>query len=48
MKIESFRQTFEKYSNIKFRENSLSGTRVIPCGQTDRHDDANSHISQFC
>jgi len=34
-------QIFEKYSNIKFHENSSSGSRVVPCGrkdgQTDRH-----------
>jgi hypothetical protein len=27
----------EKYSNMKFHENSSSGSRVVPCGQTDRH-----------
>jgi len=26
---------FEKCSNIKFHENSSSGSRVIPCGRTD-------------
>jgi hypothetical protein len=38
MKLEK-RQIFEKYSNIKFHENSSSGSRVL-CGmmeaQTDR------------
>jgi hypothetical protein len=33
--------------NIKFDENSFSGSRVVPCGQTDRHDEANSRFSQF-
>jgi hypothetical protein len=41
-------------SNIKFHENLSSGSRVVPCGQTDgsmdrqtdRHDEANSHF--FC
>ena len=28
-------QIFENNSNIKFHENSFSGTRVVPCGQTD-------------
>jgi len=27
-------QIFEKYSNIKFRENPSSGSRVLSCGQT--------------
>ena len=27
---------FEKNLNTKFYENSLSGSRVVPCGQTDR------------
>jgi len=31
------RQIFEKYSNIKINENTLSGSRVVPCGQTDRY-----------
>jgi len=26
---------FEKYSNTKFQENPSSGSRVVPCGQTD-------------
>jgi hypothetical protein len=30
------RQNFEKSWNIKFRENLSSGSRVVPCGQTDK------------
>jgi len=26
----------------------LSGRRVVPCGQTDRHNDFNSCFSQYC
>jgi hypothetical protein len=26
----------------------FSGSRVNPCGRTDRHDAANNHFSQFC
>jgi len=36
--------------NIKFRKNPFWGSRVVPCGRTngpERHDEANSHISQF-
>ena len=46
------RQIFEKFSNIKFHENSSSAIRVVQCGradgQTDRHDEAKSRLSQFC
>jgi len=37
MKLEFFGQIFEKFSNIKFHENPSSGSRVVPCGQTDKH-----------
>jgi len=47
MKIEFSRQIFEKYSNIKFHENSASESRVFPRGRTERHDEANNRISQF-
>jgi len=48
MKLEFSRQIFENYPNIKFRENSSSGSRVVSCGRTDRRDEANSRFSQFC
>jgi hypothetical protein len=57
IKIEFPWQTFEKYANIKFHENSSGGSRVLPCGkpdkQTDRetwkqiYDETNSHFTQF-
>jgi hypothetical protein len=47
MKLEFSRQIFEKYSDIKFNDNPSSWSRVVPCGQTDRHEEANSHLSQF-
>jgi len=31
-----------------FKENPSSGSLVVPCGRTDRHDKANSCCSQFC
>jgi hypothetical protein len=40
MKLEYPLQIFEKQSNVKFHENRSSGSRVDPCGQTDRHDEA--------
>jgi len=48
MKLEFFQQIFEKYPNIKFHKNMSSGSRVLPCGQTDRHGAAESRFSQFC
>jgi len=49
MKLEFSRQIFEKRSIIKFHENPSSGNKVVPSdGQTNRHDQANNRISQFC
>jgi len=48
MKREFSRQIFEKYTNIEFQENPSSANRVVPCGRTDRHDEAKSSLSQFC
>jgi hypothetical protein len=48
MKFDFSRQIFEKYSDIKFHENTSSGGRVVPCRQTDRHDEANNCFSQLC
>jgi len=40
----------KKFPDIKFHENPSSGSRVVPCGQTDeqRRDEVNSRFSQFC
>jgi len=35
IKLESSPHVSEKYSSIKFNENPSSGSRVVPCGQTD-------------
>ena len=35
MKFEFCRQIFEKVLDIKFNENPSSGSRVVPCVQTD-------------
>ena len=50
-----FCDIFEKYLNAKFYESPSSGSRVVPCGQTDRqtdrhkdrHDEANSRFLKF-
>jgi hypothetical protein len=34
--------------NTKFYENPSRGNRDVPCGRTDRHDEANNRFSQFC
>jgi hypothetical protein len=47
MKLEFYRQIFEKYSNIKFRENTSSGSRTVPRGGTDRHDEAKTCFRNF-
>jgi hypothetical protein len=47
MKLEFSRQIFGKTLNMKFHQNPSSGSRVVPCGQTDGHDEANSRFSQF-
>jgi hypothetical protein len=39
---------FREHSNIKFHENPSSGSRVVPCGWTDRCEEANSRFSKFC
>ena len=52
MKLEFSRWSFEKYLNVKFRENPSSGSRVIPCssseGQTDRQREMTKLIAAFC
>ena len=42
-----FRQVLEKILKTKFHENPSCGSRVVPCGQTDRHE-ANGRFPQFC
>jgi len=39
MKLEFSGHIFEKYSNIIFDESPSSGSRVVPCGQTDGQKD---------
>jgi len=48
MKLEFSQQIFEKYSNTNFHENPSSGNPVIPCGQTDGHDEADNNFPQLC
>jgi len=39
MNLEFSQKIFEKCSNTKFHENPYSGSQVVPCGQTDRHEE---------
>ena len=47
MKLVFSGQIFEKYLNMKFQESPSCGSRVVPWTCTDRHDEANSRLSQF-
>jgi hypothetical protein len=42
-----FSTDFQKHSNIKFHENPSSGSRVVPCGRTDRRTDMTHLIAAF-
>ena len=46
-KLEFSRHHFEKYSNIKFQENPLSRSRVVPCGRTEGRTDMTKLIVAF-
>jgi hypothetical protein len=48
IKFEFSRQIFEKSSIIELLENPFSRSRVVACGQTDRHAETNSCFSQYC
>jgi hypothetical protein len=45
MTLEFYWHIFEKYANIKFHENPYSGRGVVPCGQTDSHEEADNFFS---
>jgi hypothetical protein len=47
MKLDLSRQIFEKYSSAKFHKNPFNRSSVIPCGRTDRRNEAKSSLSQF-
>jgi hypothetical protein len=49
MKIGIFSTDFrKKVSEIKFHENPSSRSRVVPRERTERRDEANSLLTQFC
>jgi hypothetical protein len=45
MEFEFSLQIFEKYLDIKFHVNLSTGSRVVPCGRTDRYAEVNSRNS---
>jgi len=47
MKLE-FSGKISENTQMKFHENTSSGIRVVPCGQTAGHYEANIRGSQFC
>ena len=48
IKLEFSRQIFEKVSNIKFNQNSFSGSRVISCEQINERTDMTKLMVAFC
>jgi len=54
-KLEFSPEIFEKYTNVKFNNNSSSGSLVVPCEQTDgrwyrridRNGEGNSRFHSF-
>jgi hypothetical protein len=49
MKLLFSRQIFQNYSNSKSNENPTVEAELFHVdGQTDPHDEANTHFSQFC
>jgi len=45
MKLDFFREIFEKLLYIKFHENLSIGSRVVPCGRAD--GDGRTSISKL-
>ena len=48
IKLEFSRQILGKTSNIRLHKYPSSGSRVVPCGRTDRHGKASGRFSRFC
>jgi len=48
MKLEFSPHVFEKHTNVKFHENPSSGSRVVPCGQTDGQTDERAEELVTC
>ena len=46
MKLQFYRQIFQKFSNSIFNQNPSIGSRLVQCEQT--YAVTNCHFSQFC
>jgi hypothetical protein len=46
MKLEFFLTDIRR--KLKYHQNPSSGGRVVPCGPTVGHDEANNRFAQFC
>jgi len=44
----NFPDRFLKRSGIKFYTHLFIESRVVPCESTDRHDETNRWLTQFC
>jgi hypothetical protein len=47
MKLEFSPQSLEKCSNVKFHKNPSSGSRVVPCRQTDGRTDRQRDVAKL-
>jgi len=49
-KLKFYGQIFKNTRNVKFYENPFNGNNFgfLEDRQMDKHDEANSHFSQFC
>jgi len=47
IKLEFSRQIFEKYSNVKYHENTSSGSRVVLCGRVNRQTDRQAGMTKL-
>jgi hypothetical protein len=48
MKLEFSEQIFEKSPNVKFHKIPPSGSRVVPCTETDGQTDMAKLLVPFC
>jgi len=47
MKLDLIQQIFEKYSNVKFNENTFSGRRIVLCGRMDKETDRQTDMMKL-
>ena len=47
MELEFSRQIFQQSSNTKFNQNLSSGSRVVPCGRTEREAEGRTDMTKL-